>query len=984
VRLVNVSGTSEQAREVIMEYSLKIEGRNKAPDYCFRAGGADKFFVEAKKPAVNLQSDARVAFQTRAYGWNRSLPFCILTDFEEFAVYDCRFKPVATDSAQTARTFYCKFSEYPQKWPEIESLFGRAAVQNGALEMAASKKSKKGAQPFDADFLQLIEGWRERLAHTIAQRNRDLNLSQSDLNYAVQMTIDRILFLRMCEDRDIEPFEQLKKISQTRGVYGELCELFRQADNRFNSGLFHFTAKKARRGTQDTFTLDLKIDDDVLQNIIYHLYPPGPYNFRVMSVEILGQVYEQFLGKVIRFDGRKAVVEDKPEVRKAGGVYYTPEYIVRYIVENTLGKLCAGKTPKDVETLKVLDPACGSGSFLIGAYQFLLDWHLEYYRAHGPEKWATRKNPVVFQTQPAPDAPPVWRLTSREKKRILLSNIYGVDIDRQAVEVTKLSLLLKMLEDESAQTLPAAQGRLLPSQERLLPDLEANIKCGNSLIGHDFYESGAEYSQQERSRINAFDWNDEFPEIMQRGGFDAVIGNPPYIRIQALKEWAPLEVEYLKRQYKSASVGNYDIYVVFVERALELMNKSGLMGYILPHKFFNAQYGAPLREILAEGAHLSDVVHFGHQQIFENATTYTCLLFTKREKSKAVNIAKVENLAEWRATGVATTGEVPAHTLNGDEWNFAIGKDAALLKKLAQMPMTLDDVTQRIFVGIQTSADPVYVLSVVSENASFVTAYSSALDTNVKLERKILMPLLKGSEIKRYSEPENQYAVIFPYRVKDNRAHGLSKEEMSKMYPHTFDYLNQNKKRLMLRADVDAESWWLFPYPKNLVEMAKPKLLTQVLAKRASYTIDFEAEYCFVGGGNAGGYGIQIAPSSGLSELYLLGLLNSRLLDIYLHNISTPFRGGYYSYARRFIEQLPIRTINFSNKADKARHDEMVKLVEQMLELHRQKGKARTPSDQTQIERQITATDRKIDRLVYELYELTDEEIALVENENAR
>ena len=201
----NANSTSEEAREVIQEYSMKIEGKNKAPDYCFRNNATDKFFVEAKKPSVNLKDDARAAFQTRVYGWNRNLPFCVLTDFEEFAVYDCRFKPVATESAQTARTFYCKYSEYEDKWPQIEAMFGREAVRQGALEKQASQTQKKGTVAFDLDFLKLIEGWRERLAQNIVSRNRVLDLSQNDLNYAVQMTIDRILFLRMCEDRDLEP-----------------------------------------------------------------------------------------------------------------------------------------------------------------------------------------------------------------------------------------------------------------------------------------------------------------------------------------------------------------------------------------------------------------------------------------------------------------------------------------------------------------------------------------------------------------------------------------------------------------------------------------------------------------------------------------------------------------------------------------------------------------------------------------------------------
>ena len=975
----NRTGAGQAMREVVHEYSMKIDGQSKAPDYCFRSGATAKFFVEAKKPAVNLKDDWRPAFQTRTYGWQQKLPFCVLTDFEEFAVYDCRFKPETSDGAQTARIFYCKYSDYPQQWTQIENLFGRAAVLSGSLEQQAATSSKRGALPFDVDFLNLISGWRERLAGNLAQRNRALNLTQSDLNYAVQMTIDRILFLRMCEDRGLEPFEQLKTLRAGQEIYRELLDLFRQADNRYNSGLFHFGAEKARGGFADLLTPQLQIDDYVLADIIYKLYLPSPYNFRTMSVEILGQVYEQFLGKVIRLDGQRASIEEKPEVRKAGGVYYTPSYIVNYIVEQTVGQLCAGKTPAQVAKIKVLDPACGSGSFLIGAYDYLLQWHLEFYLADDPEKHARKRQPTLCRApleagENAAELQTPWRLTTSEKKRILLANLSGVDIDRQAVEVTKLSLLLKMLEDSADVEAPTPQNRLVRLQDRLLPDLEANIKCGNSLIGHDFFAGDSDYSQSERERINAFDWHDEFPEIMQSGGFDAVIGNPPYIRIQALKEWAPLEVEHLKTQYQSASVGNYDIYVVFVERALQLLNKNGRLGYILPHKFFNAQYGAPLRELMANGAHLSDVVHFGHEQVFSGATTYTCLLFADQKPNTFVNIAKVDDLAEWRALGTATTGQVLAADITGAEWNFAIGKDAALFEKLSQMPVKLGDVAERMAQGIRTSANNVYVLNLVEEKEGRISARTGEGEI-VQLDSSTTSLFLQGREIKPYKINASGKIVIIPYRVEDGRAHFIPENEF-RQNALTYKYLLSRKQLLEEREKgrMSGDNWYAYIYPKNIELMKTPKILVPDIADRASFAFDEHGEYAFTSG-----YGITFKKDVSESIKYLLGLLNSKVLNFYLRSVSTPMRGGFFRYFTQFIEQLPIRTINFADKTEKAQHDKMVQLVTRMLELQPQRAQARTAQDAASLDRQIAATDRQIDQLVYQLYELTDEEIAIVE-----
>ena len=292
----------------------------------------------------------------------------------------------------------------PKRWDEIAGIFSREAILKGSFDkFAESTKAKRGTATVDAAFLQEIETWRELLAKNLALRNPEL--SQRELNYAVQVTIDRIIFLRMCEDRGIEPYGQLLALLNDADIYGRLKRLFRKADDRYNSGLFHFHKEKDRSEPPDELTPRLDIDDKPLKDIIKGLYyPDSPYEFSVLPVEILGQVYEQFLGKVIRLTaGHQAKVEEKPEVKKAGGVYYTPAYIVDYIVKHTVGKLLEGKTPKQAAKLRILDPACGSGSFLLGAYQYLLDWHREHYQEDGPEKHTKE----LFQ---APGG--AWRLTT--------------------------------------------------------------------------------------------------------------------------------------------------------------------------------------------------------------------------------------------------------------------------------------------------------------------------------------------------------------------------------------------------------------------------------------------------------------------------------------------------------------------------------------------------------------------------------------------
>ena len=436
----NEQGYAEAYREVIHEDRLKINGASKAPDYSFRlVGGKKLFFVEAKKPSVAVKDEIPPAYQIRRYGWSAKLPISIITDFEEFAIYDCTKKPHPTDKASVARIKYLTFKDYLKEFDFIWETFSKERVLKGSFDKFVQTDTyKKGTATVDKEFLESLDSWRTYLATSIALNNKQLG--EDEINFAVQQTIDRIIFLRIAEDRSVEPYGNLKSAMGGQGDhYKNLFELFLKADAKYNSGLFDFG--------KDKISERLKIDNKVIKNIITDLYFPCPYAFDAMPVEILGTAYEQFLGKVIRITpAHHAKIEEKPEVRKAGGVYYTPQYVVDYIVKNTVGKLIDGKAPKEISKVKIIDPACGSGSFLLGAYQYLLDYHKNYYSENGkPSKGGKDR----AYRQAGNPLTPEGNLTTAEKKRILLNNIFGVDIDVNAVEVTKLSLLLKCMEGET-------------------------------------------------------------------------------------------------------------------------------------------------------------------------------------------------------------------------------------------------------------------------------------------------------------------------------------------------------------------------------------------------------------------------------------------------------------------------------------------------------------------------------------------------------
>jgi type I restriction-modification system DNA methylase subunit len=941
----NKAGYAPAYREVIHEDSLKIDGQSKAPDYAFRIGETRKFFLEAKKPAVRIEKDGIAAYQLRRYAWSAKLPISILTNFAELAVYDCRKKPNQSEKASTARIMFIRVNELADRWDELHGIFAKPSILKGSFDkFAESAKAKRGTATVDGAFLEEIEGWREELAKNLALRNKEL--TQRELNFAVQTIIDRIIFLRMCEDMGMEPYGKLKEQADEKNVYRKLTELFHLADYKYNSGLFHFN-KEPDRDSPDRLTPQLLIDDKVLKPILRNLYyPESPYVFKVMPADILGQVYEQFLGKVIRLtDAHVAKVEEKPEVKKAGGVYYTPTYIVDYIVKQTVGKLVEGKAPAEVAKLRVLDPACGSGSFLLGAYDFLLKWHLRWYIDDGAEKH--KKEVLILPSG-------LTQLTTSEKKRILLNNIYGVDIDTQAVEVTKLSLLLKVLEGETEGSLKSGP-RL--TAERVLPDLEKNIKCGNSLIGPDIYIDDANQGldAEERLRINAFDWKAAFPKIMEGkdAGFDAVIGNPPYIRIQVMSEWAPKEVEFYKR-FTSAQEGNYDIYVVFIEKGLQLLNQNGKLGYICPNKFFNAKYGRPIRSIIAKGRHLSHAVHFGDQQIFDGATTYTTMLFLDKRPVDVFNFVRVSKLEKWRYGSENNDGTLPSKGITENEWNFTAGAGSKLLDRLHKLQPKLSDVAD-LFVGLQSSADKIYVV-----------------DNSSPIEHSITKPFLQTGDLKAYSSINASARLIFPYEIAEGHATLINEQTLRANAPKCWAYLSQHREKLSQRDMGGSDGpWYRFGRTQNMSRMESQKLIIQVTANRPTVLLD-EIGLYMSGGGAGPFYGLR-PKSNDFPIKCLMGILNSKVFDYIVKSQSTPLRGGYVKFSKQYIETVPIPL------PDKSNEKRIVQLVDAMLSLNKQLAAAKTPHEQASLRGQIDATDRQIDAIVYELYGLTEEEIAIVE-----
>jgi len=665
----NSKGLSRAYREVVREDPVPAEGNTKVPDYSFRIDGQRKFFVEVRKPSADLGAGPGPAVQLRRYAWSARLPISIVTDFEEFALYDGRPAPKPRDDAAVARLMFLGFAELAAEWESLESLISYPAVRGGSLERRAEAiRVQAGPSEVGSIFLAELEQWRRALAQDIAARNTLLVPGQ--LDSVTQETIDRIVFLRIAEARGIEVSGQLQSLLDGPGIYDELVKLFRRAGARYNSALFDFTGDVMRPGEPDELAPGLRVGDDALARILRRLYyPESPYEFSVLPVAILGQVYEEFLGQVTTLNnGRHADVLFKAEARKAGGVYYTPAPIADHILDVTLAPLLKDRSPQSVagrdnsrnrHPLRVLDPSCGSGTFLISAYGYLLRWYLDAYTADGAERWAAGQSPRL-RRGPGGD----WELTAAERADILLRHIYGVDIDPRAVEVTKLSLFLMALEGEP---------------DRAPPDLTGNIRCGNAIIEPDFYDHGPLSPETGgQTRVNVFDWRREFSWVFtSAGGFDAVIGNPPYLDSETMTQFTPGWRDYCVKKYRAAA-GNWDVFCVFIERALNLCRPGGYHSFIVPNKLGSANYARNIRAIIAGENDLSRITDYASTPVFPASVYPVVYSARKHERDDTVPVL-YERMAHGEAGAVSP---VAAKRLDRSRYFRADGSPWAIFADL--------------------------------------------------------------------------------------------------------------------------------------------------------------------------------------------------------------------------------------------------------------------------------------------------------------
>ncbi len=934
----NRAGRPTNEREVILEEPLKAGAseNTKKPDYTFRLFAERKFFLEAKKPCVHIDIVDAPARQARRYGYTANLKISVLSNFEYLMIYDASVKVEESDTNQKALIKKYHYTEYEERFDELNALLGKESVYSGLFDEKWQDIEVRLKQwSVDKQFLKQINEWRLLLGKEILTADPSIDIEL--LGDEVQSYINKILFLRVCEDRNIETYKELQTIADS-GRFNVLLKKFKWADSHYNSGLF-----------------DQVLSEQVVCNassafwtIIRQLYfPESPYSFSVFSSDILGHIYEIFIAeKLAIVDGELAIIK-KPE-NQDRDVVTTPTYIIREILRQTISPLCKGKSDKDIFNLKIADIACGSGAFLLEAFQLLTDILIDYYILHDTSK-------LVQISENS------YRLKYAIKKQLLTKCIYGVDKDFNAVEACKFGLLLKLLENEDSTS--------LMKEHPVLPRLDANIYFGNSLLAN------SDVSANDVEEINPFN----FGQLR----FDAIIGNPPYLSTEGMKNVTPKELPIYKRKYSSA-YKQFDKYIVFIERALGLIKENGILGYIVPLKFMKVGAGQELRRLISTQKTLEAITSFGACQVFSGKSNYTCLLILKKTKHASFRYSEVSNLDKWRLAdkSILSTDTKSIDEITERTWPLFPEYLRKAYETIIDCSTNLVDITgdDNIFNGIQTSANKVYIFNPISESENTYT-FEMGNDT-WEVEKVVTRPYFQTSRgddnLNTYRTFKPNARVIFPYRSNnDGKLEVIPLEDIESDYPLLYRYLIAHMDILNSpRRDIKPEpttpnEWHRYGRHQSLDACNLPeKIIVGVLSTGDKYAVDSFSTFVS-SGGTAGYCMIALPEDTQYSIYYLQAILNSKYLEWISSLYGEIFRGGFIARGTKVLKQLPIRKIDFDDNNEKLAHDNIAELQKHLIEIgDRLNSLQGNKRQKTILERQFALLKQQLADKIMHLYGL--------------
>lgn len=970
----DVRDTSQILQEKVLskiekERLKEIDSTSTRPDYTFKIAKQKITFLDAKDLRVNLLNNKEAAFQIKSYGWSILAPCAFISNFEQFAIYDCTYIPNKDQDAKFGRIFL-SIDDYIDNFEILENHLLKDNVYSGKLNELYNDTSVKGVKKVSPDFAfaDLLSDFRIDLARNIYRNNREAIGSNSELlSYIVQIVINRILFIRVCEARKLEE-EGLLTSYQEEGFWSKFKE------SSYFSFYEHYDGPLFER---IDLVHDLNISDDVFRKLLQYLYYPSPYRFDVIPTKLLSDIYEIFLSKKLKIKNNDIQDELKSEYSKTKGAVSTPQYVVKEILKRTIRRNdFSSSSMSNLLSTKVLDIACGSGVFIIEVFDYLEGILIELYSSNPVDEFSD-----FFVEN---DHELIINLTG--KKAILDNCIFGVDIDPEAVEVAKMSLALKTVENSDYPHISEQIGLF---GDKILNGIGKNIKCGNSLVDNHILEQYPDLLDNETEHIktNPFDWNSEegFQNVFEdKGGFDYIIGNPPYVEVKNYNVELPYMHAYIKRNYPSSKNGKIDLAIPFLERAISLLNETGRLGFIVQKRFFKTNYGKKIREIVSDNKLVSSITDFDTTEIFKGRITYVAILIL--DKSKPDNFyyklfaETVDTLSS--ALRISIIPEIdsseyyslPSLSLTKAPWSFDDPYLINLRTRLLELG-TLGDLA-KVKVGIQVLWDRAFHIRPINIQNGILTG-ASHLEESFRIELAACRPLLCNEHFYPYRNDTADVYVIFPYDVENGTVTKILFSEFTDKFPLAAAYLLRNKATIQSEVETlptkfpakyNDEYWHIYTREQNH-KATYPKVPIPMTALDTfAMVTKSEKNYC----DNANVNFISLVDRSDLNLYAIAGIVNSTIFSVLARSIANPQTNGYFKFNKQFLEPIPFPIANFSSNESLK---EEISQISQAIEQLQRKYITGTPNQKRAVGRALQLQWNSLDQKVYELYGLSEEEM---------
>lgn len=941
----------QDTHQVLTESTLDKEERlklkaigstNVRPDYTLVNGKVPSAFVDAKSLDVNIETNKDVAFQIRSYGWSIGAPFSIVTNFEQLAVYDCSYMPHINDDASFARRFYVTADEFVEKYDTLYTFLSRSNVLAGNVKFIQQK-----GNALDENFSKMLGDARIKFAKAIIEKNEIESVGV--LSYYVQTIINRILFIRVCESRGLEVNGLLNKFAQ-----GNFWEEFKTSS--YGDFYDHYDGPMFKKIPS---LQSLKIDNAVFESFLANLYYPSPYRFDVIPLKTLSDIYDLFLGYQLVVNGTSVTDELKSEFKKSNGAVTTPEALVNKVIECTIPfNAINDLTIEQIFNLKIIDIACGSGVFLVGAYDYLvkqIEKKLEHKQYCDAELYTDLEYPV---------------LNIHGRRKLINNCIYGVDINPEAVEVSKMSLCLRLIDNYSPEDFNAVG--LLGSQ--ILKGVGANIRCGNSLVGTDIeqYFPTITDNMREIQETNAFDWKSSFPAVFENGGFDFVVGNPPYVEVKNYNVGLPHMAAYIKKFYSSGKNGKIDLAIPFIEKGVNLLNTNGRLGFIVQKRFFKTEYGKGIRELLTTRNLLNGVHDYEETDLFAGRLTYVAIVVCDNNSTN-------NNYVWYYNSSSNNSMLLNADTLSGTPWNFENIQLNAIRLRLAKNLGTLEDVCN-VKVGVQVLWNDAFQIHVDKIENNLIYGHS-VIDEHIVVEKDACKPLLCNEHFAPLTKREYTTYALFPYDVSDDgEVTELSINDIGDRYPRAYNYLTKHKELITSKVQTlpeknnsynAAEHWHLFTRANNHGAVYK-KLAVPMTAQYPQAAVITDSHvYC----DNANMFFVQV-PNMTEEKLYALSaIINSTIFCAFARSIANPQQGGYYKFNKQFLNPVPVPKDAFVEC--KPQIKKLAKIARRIEDTNEQ-IRTSIGGQTTGLENSLKALWSELDRICDKLYGLTIEDKSFI------